>query len=156
MTELDAPGVADIYRPIIEKTAISFELEPPDGAEMSRRFKTLSDTHPWLVLAINDCLQGYAYAAPFKMRAAYNQTAEVSLYLAQNARQKGYGRRLLSALLSVMPDRGFKQAIATIALPNEASISLFNNAGFKTAGHLSEVGYKFGRWHDIRILQKAL
>lgn len=152
----DAPALADIYRPIVEETAITFEITPPDGAVFDQRWQAHYPSHPWLVMERSGAVIGYAYAAPFKARAAYDRTVEVSVYLADSSRGAGAGKRLLLALLDVLRDRGFTEAIAIITVPNKASVGLFESLGFCHKGGLTQVGYKFDRWHDIAFFQKSL
>ena len=150
---LDAPDVLAIYRPLVEQTAVSFEERPPTLAEMERR---VADSHLWLVAEQSSRVVGYAYAGRFHARPAYRWSAEVSIYLGDGARGKGLGRRLLNEVLRRLTARGFVNAFAGIALPNPASVGLFESAGFQKIAHQRQVGFKLGSWHDVGWWQLQL
>lgn len=152
----DASDIADIYRPIVMETAISFETEPPCPQEMANRIETCSRTHPYLVAIRNNIIAGYAYGSFYRPRPAYAKSAEVTVYVSQAEQGKGIARLLYGQLLSRLGDQGFHTALAAIALPNEPSIRLHETVGFKKAGIFREVGYKFGQWHDVGWWQKPL
>lgn len=152
----DARAILNIYKPIVLETAITFETEPPAVEEIKARYQRFKKTHPWLVLERDGKVVGYAYAAPFKQRPAYNKTAEISVYMSDAARGNGNGSSLLDVLLQDLKQRGFEQVIAITALPNPGSMRLFERAGFEKRGELSRVGYKFERWHDIALYQRSL
>lgn len=149
----DAPGVLAIYAPIVETTAISFEEEPPSPDEMRRRIR---GSNLWLVADDGPDISGYAYAASFHPRAAYRWSVEVSIYLAESARGRGLGRRLLGDLLERLRGRGFVNAFGGIALPNPASVALFESFGFEKIAHQRIVGFKLGAWHDVGWWQLQL
>lgn len=149
----DADRVVLIYEPIVRETAISFETQPPTEAEMAARILA-SDA--WLVYEDAEALLGYAYAAPFHRRAAYRWSVEVSIYLAEDARGGGVGRQLLGALLDDLRKRGFVNAFGGIALPNPASIRLFESFGFQQIALQKKVGYKLASWHDVGWWQLRL
>lgn len=152
----DAGAIASIYAPIVERTAISFETEAPDAAEIERRIVDVTQTHPWLVSDEDDAVHAYAYAAAYHPRPAYRWTAEVSVYVDDESRGTGKGRALLRALLEELTTRGFVNAMARIALPNPASVTLFETEGFKHNGVARGVGFKLDRWHDVGEWQKLL
>ncbi|HEY0157589.1 MAG TPA: GNAT family N-acetyltransferase [Thermoanaerobaculia bacterium] len=155
-TTADAVGIHAIYAPIVARTAISFELEPPDVAEVAKRIETTTAKYPWLVYADGETLAGYAYASAFRPRPAYNRTAEVSIAIAESHRGRGLAVPLYEALLSELARRGFHTAVAVINLPNDASRALHRRAGFEPVGVLHEVGYKFGEWRDIELWERRL
>ena len=103
--EADAPGVHAIYAPVVELTAISFEIVPPSPAELAGRIAAHRESHPWLV-ATEGGVIGYAYAAPFAARAAYGWSVETSVYVAEAARGHGVGRALYGALLRILIAQG--------------------------------------------------
>jgi L-amino acid N-acyltransferase YncA len=154
-TEDDAPEIAAIYAPIVERTPISFELEPPGEAEIARRIVTTLAQFPWLVAEAGGII-GYAYAGSHRARAAYRWSVDVSVYVAANARRTGAGRRLYQALFAILDAHGYFNAFAGVTLPNDASIGLHRALGFAPVGVYSNVGYKFGAWHDTAWLQRAL
>ena len=155
-TAADAEAIHAIYAPIVERSAISFELEPPDVAEIARRIEVTTAKYPWLVYIDDETIAGYAYAGAFRARPAYNRTAEVSIAIAESHRGRGLSVPLYDALLSELAKRGFHVAVAVINLPNDASRALHRRAGFEPVGVLHEVGFKFGEWRDIEIWERRL
>jgi phosphinothricin acetyltransferase len=152
----DAAGIAAIYDAVVATSPASFEIEPPGGSEMARRVETITRTHPWLVAEDEGSVLGYAYAAPARTRAAYRWCAEVSVYLAEGARGKGLGGRLLDDLLEQLTAEGIATVIAGTTLPNEASVRLFEGRGFELVGVFKRSGYKMGAWHDVGWWQRFL
>lgn len=138
------------------RTAISFELEPPDVAEVARRIEATTAKYPWLVYVDGETIVGYAYAGAFRPRLAYNRTAEVSIAVAESHSGRGLAVPLYEALLSELGKRGFHVAVAVINLPNDASRALHRRTGFEPVGVLHEVGFKFGEWRDIEIWERRL
>lgn len=156
VTPDDAPAVAEIYRPIVESTTISFEETPPDAAEIARRIQETTRTYPWLVAQSGEGVVGYAYGSRHRERSAYRYSVDVSVYVVQTARRCGVGAALYEALFARLRDLGFHRAFAGIALPNEASIALHRRLGFEPVGVYKEVGRKFGVWLDVSWWQKTL
>jgi phosphinothricin acetyltransferase len=151
-TTSDASAIAGIYRPFVEDQAISFELVPPDEAEIAARIERVSSTHPWLVALDGEGdVVGYAYGTTFRGRAAYRYTAETAIYLAPHARGTGLGDRLGTALHDDLRKRGFQTAVAVVTLPNPASVAYHQRHGYRSAGILPRVGHKFDAWHDIGL-----
>ena len=157
-TLTDIPAIARIYAHAVETGTASFELTPPDEAEMARRMSGLLDGgFPYLVAEIDGALAGYAYAGPYRARPAYRFTVEDSVYVAPQAQGRGIGRALLPALVEAGTARGFRQMIAVIGNSEQAaSIALHARAGFYYVGTLPHVGFKFGRWLDTVLMQRAL
>lgn len=152
----DGTAVAAIYRPIVEQTAISFEEVPPSADDMAGRIAHVLEHYPYLVAAQNDRVIGYAYAAQHMERAAYRWSVNVSAYMAEGFRGAGVGKRLYGALFETLAERGFHMAMAGITLPNEASVRLHEGMGFRPVGVYREVGFKFGRWHDVGWWQRRI
>lgn len=152
----DGTAVAAIYRPIVETTAISFEEEPPSAEDMGARIAIVLDQYPYLVAEQDERVIGYAYAAQHMERAAYRRSVNVSAYVADGFRGAGVGKRLYHALFEALAERGFHMAMAGITLPNEASVKLHEGMGFRPVGVYREVGFKFGRWHDVGWWQRAI
>ena len=142
--------------PLVEATAISFELEPPSVEELAARIERTLRTHPWIVLERAGALLGYAYAGVFRARAAYRYTAETAIYVAAQARGSGAGKRLYAALLELLRLQGFHLAVAGLTLPNEASVALHRSLGFERVGAFPEVGRKFDAWHAVEFWQRSL
>lgn len=156
-TPEDAALIAGIYAPYVTDTSVSFETEPPGPEEIRARIEAGNGTHPWLAAEDESGMfAGYAYACPFRARRAYRFTVETSIYLRPEAHGRGLGRLLYAPLFELLEAQGFTQAIAAIALPNEASVKLHERFGFRHSGTYWRVGQKFGRWWDVGLWQRAL
>lgn len=142
----DVEEIRAIYSPIVEETIISFETEVPSTAELLARIRK---SHEWLVYERDGSVLAYAYAAPFHHRAAYKWSVEVSIYVAPDARGSGVGKAVLADLLARLSERGFVNVFAGIALPNPASVALFEAFGFEKIAHQRNVGFKLAAWHDV-------
>lgn len=151
----DAAAIAQIYGRVVTETPASFELEPPDEAEMARRIEETSSRFPWIVWD-DGGVKGYAYATAFRARAAYRWSVEVSIYLAEEVRGRGVGKHLLDELIEQLRARGFVNVVAGITLPNPASVELFESRGFRNVGTYPKIGHKLGRWHDVGYWQLTL
>lgn len=153
----DAAAIARIYAPYAERTAVSFEETAPTAAVMHERMHATLHSHPWLVLVGSQGVEGYAYAGPHRARAAYRWSADVAVYLAREApARQGRGRALYTALLGLLAGQGFHLACAGVAVPNAASEGLHEALGFRVVGTFSQVGWKLGRWHDVRWYERTL
>lgn len=155
-TASDAAAVSAIYRPFVTDNAVSFEFEPPSIATMAERIRNTNRHWSWLVAEVNGRCMGYAYGNQFRTREAYRWTVETSAYLATDSRGLGIARLLYQALFESLAARGYRRAIAAIALPNPASLRFHQKFGFEEIGVLKEVGYKFDRWHDVAYYQRTL
>jgi len=155
-TAEDAVACAAIYSPYVRDTAITFEYEPPTAVEMSRRIAVAQRRHAWLVLEDAGTVVGYAYGGPYKERAAYRWSCEVSVYLEKGRRRTGGGRALYEALFARLGDRGFRTAVAGMTLPNPASEGLHRAVGFEPVGTYRRIGWKHGAWHDVAWMQRIL
>ncbi len=154
--EEDAAACAAIYRPYVLDTAITFELEPPSVAEMAARIAASRRTHAWLVADDGGEVVGYAYGGPFKARAAYRWSCEVSVYVARHRRRTGAGRALYAELFDRLAARGYRTAVAGMTLPNDASAALHRAMGFEPVGTYRRVGWKHAAWHDVACAQRPL
>jgi len=156
--DADIPAVARIYAHAVEHGTASFELTAPNEAEMSRRFNELTaQGFPYLVAVVDETVVGYAYAAPYRARPAYRFTVENSVYVAHDTYRRGVGKALLGALIEACTKKGFRLMVAVIGDSNQAaSIGLHEAAGFKHAGVFENIGYKFDRWLDTVLMQRAL
>lgn len=152
----DAGAIAAIYGAEVTGGTATFETVPPDTGEMLARMAASGGRLPWLVAALDGSVAGYAYAAPFHFRTAYERTVETSVYVAADLQGRGVGRRLYAALIDALVAGGFAQAIGRIALPHPASVALHEALGFRAAGILTGVGYKHGRWIDVGFWQRPL
>ena len=157
-TPADIPAITRIYEHAVRHGTASFELEPPDDAEMDRRMRALLDGgFPYLAAESGGELFGYAYAGYYRTRPAYRFTVEDSIYIAPQAQRRGVGRALLDRLIAESESRGFRQMLAVIGdSANAASIELHHDAGFRMVGTFENVGFKFGRWLDSVMMQRAL
>ena len=157
-TPADLPAITDIYGWNVLNGTGTFELEAPDIAEMTRRRDdVLSKGLPWIVVERAGRVLGYAYANHFRPRKAYRFCLEDSVYLAPEARGKGLGRLLLAELMSRCEALGARQMLAVIGdAQNGGSIGVHAALGFEHTGVLKAAGWKFGRWLDVVLMQKAL
>lgn len=154
--ESDADAVAAIYRPWVESTAVSFELEAPGPEEMARRIRAAVSHAPWLICEGTDGAWGYAYASRHRERAAYQWSVDVAVYVHEHRRRHGAGRALYQSLFALLRLQGFVAAHAGITLPNPASVGLHEALGFRPIGTYPAVGYKLGTWHDVGWWQLRL
>lgn len=155
-TLMDAPAMAAIYRPAVLDGVVSFEFTPPSASEMgSRMTETLKRT-PWIVCETGNRVLGYAYAGIHNERAAYQWSVNVSVYVRKDVHRAGVGRALYTSLFAILMLQGFHNAYAGITLPNPASVGLHHAFGFTSVGVYRKVGYKFGAWHDVEWLERAL
>ncbi len=145
----DAKAIADIYRPFVRDTVISFETVPPDEAEMAARIEKILSRFPWLVFEQAGEVLGYAYGSPHRDRAAYQWAAEAGIYIAPTAHRRGVGAALYTMLFEALRLQGFHRVYGGITLPNAASIGLHEAHGFKPIGTYGEVGFKFDAWHSV-------
>lgn len=152
----DAAAIAEIYKPYVLETAISFEIEPPSEAEMSGRIQQNLDHFPWLVWEEQNSILGYAYASQFKSRCAYSWSVESTVYIRQGFHGKGFGKKLYQNLLERLNGQGAVNVIGGIALPNTASVALHQSLGFKQVAQFKDVGFKLGRWWDVGYWQLQL
>jgi phosphinothricin acetyltransferase len=154
----DMGVLTEIYRHHVLHGTASFETEAPDLAEMTRRRAELVGRGmPHLVLERGGAIRGYAYAGPYRPRAAYRDTVENSVYLAPDAIGLGFGRLLLEALIVACTELGLRQMVAVVGdSDNLPSIRLHERLGFRRVGTLQAVGFKHGRWLDTVLLQRAL
>ena len=152
----DGSSCAAIYRPAVTERATSFELEAPDGEEMSRRIASCLQRFPWLVAEEDHRVIGYAYASPHRTRSAYQWSAEVSAYVDENSHRRGVGRALYEALIRVLVLQGYRNAYAGVTLPNAASEGFHRGLGFTSVGVFRRIGFKLGQWHDVLWLERPL
>lgn len=157
-TASDADALAAIYGHHVLHGFGTFEEEPPLPAEMARRLTAVTAAGlPYLVAEDEGRVLGFAYAGPFRPRAAYRYTVEDSVYIAPDAVGKGVGRAVLSAVIDACEMLGMRQVVAVIGdSGNAASIGLHTALGFSHQGVGRGFGFKHGRWVDIVWMQKAL
>lgn len=152
----DAAACAAIYAPYVHETAITFESAPPSPAEMARRIAAAQRSHAWVVLDEGGRVVGYAYGGPYKQRAAYQWSCEVSVYVELGRYRSGAGRALYEALFARLAERGYRMLVAGMTLPNDASVGLHRAMGFEPIGTYRRIGWKRGAWHDVAWAQRPL
>jgi L-amino acid N-acyltransferase YncA len=155
----DIPAITRIYAAAVEHGTASFELEPPDEAEMARRMERLREGgYPYIVAERDGAVTGYAYAGVYRPRPAYRWSVEDTVYIGPDHQRTGIGRKLLDRLIQEAEQGGFRQMIAVIGdSPNQTpSIELHRQAGFRLVGILENVGFKHGRWLDSVLMQRVL
>ncbi|TWD53411.1 phosphinothricin acetyltransferase [Agrobacterium vitis] len=157
-TAADIPAITAIYRHSVLNGTASYEIAPPNEAEMAQRMAAiLSQSYPYIVAQAHDgALLGYAYASAFRTRPAYRWLVEDSIYLAADAQGKGVGKALLKALIEQCTTLGFRQMIAVIGGASPASIGVHTSLGFTHAGGIAGSGFKMGQWLDTVFMQISL
>jgi phosphinothricin acetyltransferase len=154
----DAPAITAIYAEAVLHGTATFDVEPPTADAIRARLEELTvGGYPYLVAERDAQVVGYAYAAPFRLRAAYASTVEDSVYIADSARGAGVGKVLLQALLAACEALGFRAMLALIGdSGSAASIGLHSACGFAHAGVLRGVGFKQERWLDVVLMERRL
>ena len=157
-TPADVAAITRIYAEAVVHGTASFELEPPSEDEITRRMRALLDGEfPYLVAELDGAVVGYAYAGPYRTRPAYRFTVEDSIYVDPKAQGRGIGRTLLDRLIVESTSRGFRLMVAVIGDSAQApSIELHRAAGFEMVGTFENLGFKFDRWLDSVLMQRAL
>ena len=145
----DARQVAAIYYPYVMNTPITFETNPPDGTEMQRRMKKVSEIYTSLVCEHENEIMGYSYGSKFRDRSAYDWIVETTVYVREAAHGLGIGKALYASLLECLKLQGFTSAYGVIALPNDPSVSLHEHFGFTKDYLMTNAGYKDGQWYDV-------
>lgn len=159
----DAEAIQAIYAPYVAETAISFEYEAPTVKEMVRRMEEVQKGFPWLVAEEDGRVVGYAYAHTFHERAAFQWAVETSIYVKQNEKRKGIGRKLHDALETTLKQQGILNLNASIAYINpedkyltQDSMRFHQQMGYKEVAHFHQCGKKFGRWYDMIWMEKII
>jgi phosphinothricin acetyltransferase len=156
LTDMDA--IQRIYAHHVIHGLASWEEEPPDRAEMIRRWRGLvADGFPYRVAARDGVVLGYAYANAYRSRSSYRYTVENSVYIDAARRRSGVGLRLLIDLIGQCEDRGFRRMVAVIGdAANAASIEVHTRAGFERVGIVPACGFKVGKWLDQVLMHRRL
>lgn len=154
----DAAGVNAIYNPVIRDSAATFEVVEHKLADRERWIEELgrSPRHPVFVAEEAGRIVGYANAAAFDPRAAYETSVKVSVFIAPEDHNKGIGKALYGALFEALSREDVHRVYALIVAPNPASVALHEAFGFNYVSTLNEVGRKFGRFHDVMWFEKRL
>lgn len=159
----DAADLLSVYAPYVRETAITFEYDVPTVSEFSGRIRETSRRFPYLVAERDGKIVGYAYAGAFHPRRAYAWCAEISVYLAREARGGGIGKSLVSQLEFLLKRQGFCNAYACVAVPrgddaflDANSLDFHTHIGYETIGRFHRCGCKFGHWYDMVWMEKFL
>jgi L-amino acid N-acyltransferase YncA len=162
-TPADAKELLEIYKPYIKDTAITFEYDIPSVSDFADRITQTLKKYPYLVAIADGRIIGYAYASPFKARAAYDWAVETTIYLGPDFQGKGYGKRLYYALEDVLRKQNILNLNACIAYASVEDIHLNNTSalfherlGYTKVAHFTQCGYKFGTWYDMIWMEKLL
>jgi len=145
----DAAQIAEIYNYYIKNTHQTFETEALSAEDMRERIIEFSENYPYVVAEEDGRIYGYAFATQFKMRQAYEFSAEVSIYVNANEKQKGMGSLLYERLFEELRQTDIHALVAGISLPNDGSVRFHEKLGFEKVAHFKQVGYKLGRWVDV-------
>ncbi|WP_147565295.1 GNAT family N-acetyltransferase [Clostridium tyrobutyricum] len=162
-TKADAKEILDIYVPYVNNTAISFEYDVPSVEEFTDRIINISKQYPYIVAIDSNRIIGYAYASSFNKRVAYDWAVETTIYLRQNCRGKGIGKKLYLALEEILKRQNILNLNACIAYTSTENAYLTNTSmyfhehlGYKKIGHFTKCGYKFGSWYDMIWMEKII
>lgn len=151
----DLEAITEIYNDAIINTVATFDTQPKTIKEQTEWFSNHDSKHPILVLEEESKIIGFASLSEWSDRCAYSETAEISLYIKKEYREKGFGKKLLKAILQEGRRVGLHSIIARIAEGNEISVHLFKSFDFNHVGILKEVGHKFGKLLDVHLMQKT-
>jgi phosphinothricin acetyltransferase len=152
----DLAGVAAIYDEQVRGSVATFDLEPPPVSHWAHRLGSTEPGDHFLVADDGGAVIGFAYSSAYRSRPGYRLTRETTVYLSEDARGHGLGRRLYDDLLDRVSADGMHVVLAGVALPNPASVALHEACGFEHVGTMREVGRKFDRWLDTAWYQKLL
>jgi len=150
----DMPAFCKIVNHYIATTTLNFRTQAQTPDEWLKEWQRLRERYPWLVATVDAAVVGLAYAGPWKARSAYDWSAEVTVYVADGARRQGIGKALYERLLAILDAQGYRTELAVVALPNPASVALHEFFGFRPAGVLQAVGFKFDAWCDVGFWQR--
>lgn len=148
-TQKDAKGILEIYAPYIRETSYTFESDVPTEEEFAKRIHAYLENWPWLVCEINSEIAGYAYATKYRERKGYQWCTESSVYIHEKFQRLGIARALYTALFEILKRQGYVNVYAVINLPNDKSVALHEDCGFKWFATYDHVGYKLGRWKNV-------
>lgn len=155
-TEEDTKEICRIYNSYVRNSIVTFETTLVEASEMEERIKEKLTKYDWIVGELNRHVVGYAYYGSFRPRAAYRHTVETTIYLSEENTGRGFGKALYAALIRSASEKGFRELIGVIALPNPGSVRLHKSLGFQEVGILREVGHKFGKYVDVSLWQRSL
>ena len=161
--EKDASELLEIYRPYVEKTAVTFEYDVPDVKEFSQRIKNIKQKYPYIKAVLDGKIVGYAYASVFKDRSAYDWSVETSVYVKEDCKKCGIGSLLYKKLEEILSLQGFLNVNACIAYTEKQDENLTNDSvyfhkklGYSLVGEFHKCGYKFGKWYEMVWMEKFI
>jgi phosphinothricin acetyltransferase len=152
----DGAACAAIYAPYVTGTSISFELVPPDAAEMAARIARTMERTPWIVVELDGVVRAYAYGTRHRDRPAYDWTVETAVYVDREHTGRGIGRVAMEAVLNILRLQGAHLVVAGITPPNPPSVRLHEALGFERVGRFEAIGWKQGRWHGVEWFAREL
>ncbi|MDO5519553.1 MAG: GNAT family N-acetyltransferase [bacterium] len=159
----DADKLLEIYAPYVLHTAISFEYDVPTVEEFQQRMRTILSKYPYLVAEREGEIVGYAYAGPFKTRAAYDWAVETTIYIQKDKKKTGIGKELYQALEQALALQNILNLNACIGYPetedeylNKNSVQFHKHLGYRFVGEFYQCGYKFNRWYNMVWMEKQI
>ncbi|MCM1112552.1 MAG: GNAT family N-acetyltransferase [Muribaculum sp.] len=152
----DAPELLAVYAPYVEHTVVTFEYEIPSAAEFASRIRRTLERYPYLAAVKDGKIAGFAYASPFKGRAAYDWSVETSVYVREDCTGEGIGSLLYQALEECLRRQHVCNLCACIAYPHPVSEAFHTRFGYQTVAHFHQSGYKSGQWLDMIWMEKTL
>lgn len=152
----DGAAAADVFRPYVETSPVTFEETPPTATEMAERIERTLETYPWIVAERGGEGIGYAYGSRLRDRPAYRWTVELSVYVDRAHRRESVGAALYEVLLATLERQGFRSAYGVVTVPNPESVGFHEAFGFERVGTLPDAGYKLGEWHDVAWYERDL
>lgn len=163
VTEADAQDLLAIYVPYVMNTAITFEYEVPSVTEFADRIRNTLKMYPYLAAECDGEILGYAYAGPFKQRAAYAWGVETSVYVRRGYKKQGIGKKLYTCLEELLAMQNILNVNACIAYPEvedeyltKNSVGFHEHLGYRFVGEFQKCGYKFGRWYNMVWMEKHI
>lgn len=152
----DAAALVGIYEPYVKETSITFEYDVPSVEEFTARIQAISEGFPYMVCEINGEIAGYAYAASFRERKAFQWDAELSVYVSPRFHRRGIAKVLYECVFQFLREMGYLTLYALVTIPNRDSIPFHERLGFYQIAKYPRTGYKLGKWHDMLVLEKRL
>lgn len=159
----DAEEILAIYAPYVTDTAITFEYDVPGIEEFRERIRNTLKRYPYLVAEKDGAIIGYAYAGPFKERAAYDWAVETTIYVDQSKKKMGIGKKLYAALEQALAQQNILNLNACIGYPEQEdeyltknSVEFHTHLGYRLVGEFYQCGYKFGRWYNMVWMEKQI
>lgn len=162
-TKADAKEILEIYKSYVKNTAISFEYDVPSVEEFPERINNILRRYPYIVAIDSNHIIGYAYASSFKARVAYDWAVETNVYISEDCRGKGVGKKLYLALEEILKRQNILNLNACIAYTSIENKNLTNDSayfheglGYNKVAHFTKCGYKFGNWYDMIYMEKII